>query len=85
VYDGSYLRLKTIRLAYNVPVGRLGINWIKKGQVYVSGENLFTSTNYPWWDPDVNSSGGNNSVNQGIDYYSYPTAKGFTVGARLSF
>ncbi|CAL1520151.1 TonB-dependent receptor [Chitinophaga sp. MM2321] len=85
VYDGSYLRLKTIRLAYNIPVGRLGINWIKKGQIYLSGENLITATKYPWWDPDVNSSGGSNSVNQGIDYYSYPMAKGYTLGARLSF
>jgi TonB-linked SusC/RagA family outer membrane protein len=83
VYDGSYLRLKTIRIAYNIPTGR--VNWLKKAQLYVSGENLITLTHYPWWDPDVNSGGGSNSVNQGIDYYSYPTAKGFTIGARLSF
>ena len=85
VYNGSYLRLKNIKLAYNIPVNKLGINWLKRGQIYISGQNLLTFTSYPWWDPEVNSKGGGNSVNQGIDYYSYPTNKGFTVGAKLSF
>lgn len=85
VYNGSYLRLKNIKLAYNIPVSKLGISWLKRGQVYISGQNLLTITKYPWWDPEVNSKGGGSSVNQGIDYYSYPTTKGFTVGAKLSF
>lgn len=85
VYNGSYLRLKNIKLAYNIPVSKLGISWLKRGQVYISGQNLLTITKYPWWDPEVNSKGGGASVNQGIDYYSYPTTKGFTVGAKLSF
>lgn len=85
VYNGSYLRLKNIKLAYNIPVKKLGINWLKRGQIYISGQNLLTFTSYPWWDPEVNSKGGGTSVNQGIDYYSYPTNKGFTVGAKLSF
>lgn len=85
VYNGSYLRLKNIKLAYNIPVNKLGINWLKRGQVYISGQNLLTITKYPWWDPEVNSKGGGASMNQGIDYYSYPTTKGFTVGAKLSF
>jgi len=85
IYNGSYLRLKNIKLAYNLPTNKLGINWLKWGQVYISGQNLLTITKYPWWDPEVNSKGGGASLNQGIDYYSYPTAKGFTVGVKLSF
>jgi TonB-dependent starch-binding outer membrane protein SusC len=85
VYNGSYLRLKNIGLAYNFPVADNSMNWIKGGQVYVSGQNLLTLTSYPWWDPEVNSRGGSNSINQGIDYYSYPTSKGYTIGVKLSF
>jgi TonB-linked SusC/RagA family outer membrane protein len=85
VYDGSYLRLKTIRLGYSFAMSRLNKGWSSKGQIYVSGQNLLTLTTYPWWDPDVNSSGGSNSINQGIDYYSYPVPKGITVGINLSF
>ena len=85
VYDGSYLRLKTIRLSYNLPVDRIGIQWLNKGQVFVSGQNLITLTSYPWWDPDVNTNGGSNSINQGIDYYSYPVYKGINFGLSLTF
>ncbi|MDR1201315.1 MAG: TonB-dependent receptor [Tannerellaceae bacterium] len=85
IYDGSYVRLKNIKLAYNLPVNKIGINWLQKGQIYISGQNLLTITKYPWWDPDVNTKGGSNSINQGIDDYSYPTTKSFTVGLKLSF
>ncbi|MCG6189704.1 TonB-dependent receptor [Maribellus maritimus] len=85
MYNGSYIRLKNIELSYNLPLKKYGINWLTKGQVYISAQNLLTITDYPWWDPEVNSYGGGNSINQGIDYYSYPTAKSFTVGVKLSF
>jgi TonB-linked SusC/RagA family outer membrane protein len=85
VEDGSYLRLKNIQLAYNFPIQNFGIDWMYQLQLYVSGQNLWTSTAYSWWDPEVNSRGGGNSTAQGIDHYSYPTAKTFTVGIRAGF
>lgn len=85
VEDGSYVRLKNIQLAYNFPLQNWGIDWMYQLQVYVSGQNLWTSTNYSWWDPEVNSRGGANSTAQGIDHYSYPTAKTYTVGIRAGF
>lgn len=83
VYDGSYLRLKNIQLSYNIPVN--GVEWLKKAQIYISGQNLLTITSYPWWDPEINTYGGSTSINQGVDWYSYPTAKGITMGVKLSF
>jgi TonB-linked SusC/RagA family outer membrane protein len=85
VFDGSYLRFKNIELGYNIPFDIVGSNWIKGAYVYVSGQNLITLTSYPWWDPEVNSKGGSNSINQGIDHYSYPTSKGYTFGFKLTF
>lgn len=85
VEDGSYLRLKNIQLAYNFPVQNLGIDWMYQLQIYVSGQNLWTSTDYSWWDPEVNSRGGANSTALGIDHYSYPTSKTYTVGIRAGF
>jgi TonB-linked SusC/RagA family outer membrane protein len=80
VEDGSYLRLKNIELAYNL---NLETNFIKKLRIFVSGQNLLTFTKYSWWDPEVNSRG--SAINQGIDHYSYPTAKIFTVGLQSKF
>jgi hypothetical protein len=83
--DGSYLRLRNIQLAYTLPVKKLGTNWCRSAQVYVSGQNLLTFTKYSWWDPETNSQGGANSIGQGIDHYSYPTFKALTFGMRVGF
>lgn len=85
VEDGSYVRLKNIQLAYNLPVDALELDWLRSFQVYISGQNLLTFTKYSWWDPEVNSQGGPNSVNQGLDYFSYPMSKAVTVGLRAGF
>lgn len=85
IYDGSYIRLKNVQLAYNIPVDKFGFRRLKQGQVFVSCQNLLTITEYPWFDPDVNTNGGGSSVDQGIDSFSYPTTKNFTVGVKLRF
>ena len=85
VEDGSYLRLRNIQLSYNLPVENIGLKGIKNIQVYIGGQNLLTFTKYSWWDPEVNSSGSGNSVNLGIDSYTYPTAKSFDFGIRATF
>lgn len=86
VEDGSYLRLKNIQLAYNLPTKSWGISsWLKSAQIYISGQNLLTLSGYSWYDPEVNYSGGSNSINLGLDYYTYPTSKSVTFGARLEF
>jgi len=85
VEDGSFLRLRNIQLMYNVPTQKMGMNWLRNMQVYASGQNLLTFTKYSWWDPEVNSQGGSNSTAQGIDHYSYPTAKTVTFGIKVGF
>ncbi len=85
VEDGSYLRLKNIQLGYNIPFQNWNINWIRNVQVYASAQNLLTFTKYSWWDPEINSYGSGNSIRQGIDHYSYPTAKTVTFGIRANF
>ncbi|WP_229206165.1 TonB-dependent receptor [Dyadobacter fermentans] len=85
IEDGSYLRLKNIQLAYNFPLQKWGVKWISHAQLYASAQNILTLTKYSWWDPEVNSRGGSNSIQQGIDFYSYPIAKSVTFGLRVGF
>jgi TonB-linked SusC/RagA family outer membrane protein len=82
VEDGSYIRLRNIELGYSLPVQSIGM---RNAQVFISGQNILTLTKYSWVDPDVNSRGGSNSLDQGIDYSTYPSAKTFTAGVRLGF
>jgi hypothetical protein len=84
VEDGSFLRLKNVQLAYNLPLSTMGVKWIKNLQLYASGQNLVTFTNYSWYDPEVNTRGGSNSFSTGIDNAGYPNAKTYTFGLRLS-
>jgi len=85
VEDGSYLKFKNIQLGYNLPLAHLGISWMRKAQVYTSVQNLITFTKYSWFDPEINSYGSANSIQQGMDHYSYPTAKSVTFGLKLGF
>ena len=86
VEDGSYLRLRNVQLAYNLPnVGPAHIKGLRSAQVYVSGQNLLTLTKYSWYDPEINTYGSGNSINLGIDHFSYPTTKTVTIGVRLGF
>ncbi len=85
---GSYLRLKNIQLSYTLPAGlqqRLGLG---NTQIYIQGQNLLTATKYSGLDPDINlrRSGNNNEdIHLGVDEGSYPVAKSYLVGLRLSF
>jgi hypothetical protein len=85
VENGSYLRFRNIQLAYNFPVSKKVAAWWRSAQLYVSGQNLITITKYSWYDPDINTFGGSNSITQGVDYYTYPTYKSVTVGIRCGF
>ena len=92
VEDGSFLRLKQLSLAYNLPVEKMGWNKIFKSvNVYVSGNNVFLISDFKLGDPEVNnftSSSTNNSfggVSQGFATGQYPYAKSFTLGAKLQF
>jgi TonB-dependent starch-binding outer membrane protein SusC len=80
--DGSYLRLRNIRLDYKLPL-KEG-KFIKMVNIYVSGQNLFTKTKYSGFDPEVNFFSGND-LRQGVDLGSYPLAKVMTIGGSISF
>ena len=80
VQDGSYLRLQTVQLSYNVPLGEN--SRISNLTLYITGQNLVTLTSYSGQDPSVNA---NNSSTLRIDFNSYPTYRTYTFGMNLTF
>jgi TonB-dependent starch-binding outer membrane protein SusC len=84
VFDGSFLRLKSLTLGYNLPKKLAKSLKIEKARIYASGSNLLTLTTYPGFDPEVNSYS-TNSSRQGVDTGSYPTAKSYTLGLSITF
>ncbi|ANQ51869.1 TonB-dependent receptor [Flammeovirga sp. MY04] len=84
VEDGSYLRLKNVTLGYTLPKAFTKKVFIDKLRVYVSGQNLFTLTNYSGMDPEVNYAG-DDGVRMGTDFFTYPNARVYTAGLNVSF
>ena len=80
VQDASFFRLKNVQLSYNVPVDK--IDFLNSLQVYLTGQNLFTITDYIGFDPEANSFGRSNVR---VDYSSYPLARTYTLGLSASF
>lgn len=57
--DASYLRLKNIQLAYNLPCPDWKTkNWLEGIRIYVSAQDYLTFTKYKGIDPEVSSKGG---------------------------
>lgn len=85
--DGAYLRLNNLSLGYNFDVAAMGINkWITAIRLSVTGQNLFVSTKYDGYDPEVNTDRTINGVSSyGIDYLSYPKARSVIFGLNFSF
>ncbi|SFF67805.1 TonB-dependent receptor [Sunxiuqinia elliptica] len=81
VEDGSYVRLKNLNFSY---LFRNPARWIESLQLNASVNNLFTITKYRWYDPDVNTFGGDVS-RRGVDMASYPSARTVTFGFKLEF
>jgi TonB-linked SusC/RagA family outer membrane protein len=82
--DGSFLRLSTLTLGYNLPASWLERARVRRAKLYVSGQNLFVITHYTGYDPEANQSGQNNIL-RGIDSDAYPNSRSYLVGVNLSF
>jgi TonB-linked SusC/RagA family outer membrane protein len=78
IEDGSYARLKHVTIAYKLPFHS---NFMKYAEVYVSGINLLTFTNYKGLDPEFSLNGF--ALSQGIDVGMIPQNKAVLVGIRL--
>ena len=81
VENGSYLKMKYITLSYN---WHRPTKWIENVNLSLTANNLFTITKYSWFDPDVNA-GGTNAACPGVDSYSYPSARSYSLAINFTF
>jgi TonB-linked SusC/RagA family outer membrane protein len=78
IEDGSYLRLRTVTLSYNVPFKQ---GSFKYAVVYITANNLFTLTKYKGFDPEFSAS--ESIFGQGIDNTLDPQVRSVQVGLRI--
>jgi TonB-dependent starch-binding outer membrane protein SusC len=87
VQDGSYLKLREVTLAYNLPEsftrGLFGSS-VRHARLSVSGRNLLRFTGYRGLDPEV-SNFGNQAVVRNIDVAPFPPNRSFFFSIDLGF
>lgn len=76
VQNGAFFRIKTLQIGYSLPNHILDRIGMKKLRFYVSGNNLFTITNYTGFDPEI---GAGTGVDRGI----YPQPRFYLFGVNV--
>lgn len=72
----DFLRLQDISISYNLGASILKKVKAQNVNLFVSGKNLWTLTNWEGWDPETG---------QGIEAGGRPVLRAFTVGANITY
>jgi hypothetical protein len=98
--DGSFIRIKNLRLAYTLPSSIMRRTPIKNARIYVNAENVYVFSDYVGYDPENSTysvgtssnpgaNGGSSNVPPGLmlgaDYGSYPLPFMLTFGVKMDF
>jgi len=78
IENGSYFKMRSLTMTYNI---KKRIGFMRSGQIYLSGYNLFTVSKYLGWDPET--AVGQNVFTRGYDFGNYPLSKIFMLGLRV--
>ncbi|RPE09975.1 SusC/RagA family TonB-linked outer membrane protein [Chitinophaga lutea] len=81
--DGSYLRLKTVSLGYNIPDRLLRTLHLTRLRLTVAAQNLLTLTSYSGMDPEVSVR--SSVLTPGFDFSAYPIARTVVFGLNVTF
>ncbi|MBR6276159.1 MAG: SusC/RagA family TonB-linked outer membrane protein [Prevotella sp.] len=79
IEDGSYLRLKTATLSYDLPVNS---EYIQGFQFWIQGNNLLTFTKYLGSDPEFSMT--SSVIGQGIDLGRLGMSRSIVAGVKIN-
>lgn len=82
IENGSFLRLKTMSVAYEIPVPESWQSWLQGLSVWGEVHNLFTLTQYTGNDPEFSI--GNRAIYQGIDAGNVAQGRRLLLGVKIN-
>ena len=83
IEDASFLRLKTLSIGYQIPkriASKIGFRQIK---INLSGQNLYTWTDYQGYDPEASIR--RSALVQNLDFSAYPQSRTYSIGINAKF
>jgi TonB-linked SusC/RagA family outer membrane protein len=84
IEDGSYLRIQTLSIGYQLPESLTRKVFIQRARVYLAAQNLYTFTKYSGFDPELGAF--NKSITlMNVDNGKYPNPRTITIGANIEF
>lgn len=83
IEDGSFLRIQNVSIGYQLPKSLLNKVKVQRARIFLSGQNLYTWTNYLNYNPEVSNYEG--ALTGGVDYGAYPLARTFSLGLNVGF
>ena len=84
--DASYIRMQNVTLAYTLPANVLDNLGLSRANIFLSGDNLLTITDFSGVDPAI--TGDPNDQQRGFSgraNLSYPIPRRYVLGVNLSF
>jgi len=82
ISDGSYVRLRSLNLGYNLPSAVASKVQMSQARIYLKATNLFTWTGYSGYTPEI---GSGNVLSNGIDTGIYPIPRVISIGINTTF
>ena len=82
VEDASFLRLQNVQIGYSLNSKVLSSLGLDKFRIYLSGNNLYTLTDYLGYDPSASNGA---PIGSGVDNGFYPVASSYLLGINLNF
>jgi TonB-linked SusC/RagA family outer membrane protein len=78
IHNSSFLRMRDVRLGYNLPKNLLNrVKYVSGMNLYVQGSNLFMWTNWRGYDPEAGATN--------INLSEFPNPTTFTAGLDINF
>jgi TonB-linked SusC/RagA family outer membrane protein len=84
IFDASFLKLREVRLEYNLPAGMFHKIGVKQTSVALYGRELFNITSFPGFDPE----GGNlnsGTLTPGVELTQFPSTRSIGINLTLKF
>jgi hypothetical protein len=78
IYSATYVRLRELKVSYDLPIRWFSKSFIGSASVYFAGRNLWLKAALPHFDPEMFN------TSEGESYNTYPQTSSFGGGYRIN-